>query len=77
MPPSGPRYLPRWLAGTMSAMIDCDRIMSPPPPRPCAARKTTNDQKSPANAQPTEASVKIAMAARKRFRRPSTSPNLP
>jgi len=61
----------------MSAMIACDRIMSPPPPRPCAARNTTNIQKSDANAQAMEASVKIAIASRNNRRRPSTSPNLP
>lgn len=61
----------------MSAMIACDRIISPPPPSPWMARNTTNIQKSSAKAQPMLASVKIAMAARKRLRRPSTSPNLP
>ncbi|KAI3473680.1 hypothetical protein Pfo_031581 [Paulownia fortunei] len=48
--PSGPRYLPRSEAGTMSAMIACDRIIRPPPPRPCIARKTTSCVKSPAKA---------------------------
>ncbi len=41
------------------------------------ARKTTNIQKSVAKAQPTDASVKIAIATMNSRRRPSTSPNLP
>src|SRR3712207_2106151 len=36
--PMGPMYLARSRAGTMSAMIACDRIISPPPPRPCTPR---------------------------------------
>ncbi len=61
----------------MSAMMACERIIKPPPPRPCMARKTTNIQKLPAKAAPMEASVNSAMAIRNRLRRPSTSPNLP
>ena len=77
MAPSGPMYLPRSLAGTMSAMMAWDRIIRPPPPRPWMARKTTKPQKSVARAQPTEARVKSAMAMRNRFRRPRMSPNFP
>ena len=77
MAPSGPMYLPRSLAGTMSAMMACERIIKPPPPRPWMARKITKPQKSVAKAQPMEARVKMAMAARNKFRRPSMSPSLP
>lgn len=47
------------------------------PARPCRARKTTKVQKSGANAQSADATVKSTIAMRKRLRRPSTSPNLP
>ena len=37
--PIGPMYFARSRAGTTSAMIACDRIISPPPPRPCTPRQ--------------------------------------
>ena len=72
--PIGPMYLPRSEAGTMSAMIACDRIISPPPPRPCTPRHATSSQKpasvagsvkKPAEPDPIEPSVKIAMAPKR------------
>jgi hypothetical protein len=77
MAPSGPRYLPRSRAGTTSAMIACDRIISPPPPRPCTPRQITNQVKSVDSAAPTLAAVNSAIASRNRVRRPHRSPNLP
>jgi hypothetical protein len=75
--PMGPMYLARSRAGTMSAMIACDRIISPPPPRPWTPRQTTSQPKVGASAAPMLATVNRPMATRKRFRRPQRSPNLP
>src|SRR5690606_35617556 len=36
--PEDPAYLPRCLAGTMSAMMAWDMIIRPPPPSPCTTR---------------------------------------
>ena len=75
--PIGPMYLARSRAGTTSAMIACDRIISPPPPRPCTPRQTTSQVKSGARAAPALATVKSPIATRNRVRRPNRSPNLP
>ncbi len=75
--PMGPMYLPRSFAGTMSAMIACDRIMRPPPPRPCTPRQATNSGKVCANPAPADATVNRPMATRNGQRRPHRSPNLP
>ena len=75
--PSGPMYLPRSDAGTMSAMIDCDRIIRPPPPRPCTARHRTRVSIESANPAPAEARVNRPIATRNGQRRPYRSPNLP
>src|SRR4051794_9097870 len=75
--PIGPMYLARSRAGTMSAMIACDRIISPPPPRPCTPRQTTSQPKLGASAAPMLATVNRPIAIRNRLRRPHRSPNLP
>jgi hypothetical protein len=61
----------------MSAMIACERIMSPPPPRPCTPRQNTSQPKPGDSAAPKLAIVNSPIAIRKRFRRPQRSPNLP
>ena len=75
--PIGPMYLPRSLAGTMSAMIACDRIIRPPPPRPCTPRQNTSSPNDWANPAPADATVNRPMATRNGQRRPQRSPNLP
>jgi hypothetical protein len=75
--PIGPMYLARSRAGTMSAMIACDRIISPPPPRPCTPRQRTSQAKSGDRAAPTLATVNSPIATRNSVRRPHRSPNLP
>jgi hypothetical protein len=70
-------YLARSRAGTMSAMIACDRIISPPPPRPWTPRQITKAVKFGDSAAPMLATVKRAIAIRNRFRRPHRSPNVP
>jgi hypothetical protein len=75
--PIGPMYLARSRAGTMSAMIACDKIISPPPPRPWTPRQTTSQVKSGDSAAPTLAAVNRPIATRNRVRRPQRSPNLP
>jgi hypothetical protein len=75
--PIGPMYLARSRAGTMSAMIACDRIISPPPPRPWTPRHATSQPKLGARAAPTLAIVNSPIATRKSVRRPHRSPNLP
>ena len=75
--PIGPMYLPRSLAGTMSAMIACDRIISPPPPRPCTPRHSTSSPNDCAKPAPAEARVNRPIATRNGQRRPHRSPNLP
>jgi len=75
--PIGPMYLPRSRAGMMSAMIACDRIIRPPPPRPCTARHTTSSPNDCENPAPADASVKRPIEKRNGQRRPHRSPNLP
>ncbi|CPU65225.1 Uncharacterised protein [Mycobacteroides abscessus] len=75
--PMGPMYLPRSLAGTMSAMIACDRIIRPPPPRPWTPRQATSSGNDCANPAPADATVKRPIATRNGQRRPQRSPNLP
>ena len=75
--PMGPMYLPRSRAGMMSAMIACDRIMSPPPPRPWKPRQTTSSPNDCANPAPADASVNRPIEKRNGQRRPHRSPNLP
>ena len=62
--PIGPMYLARSRAGTMSAMIACDRIIRPPPPRPWTPRQTTSQPKSGASAAPMLATVNRPIAIR-------------
>ncbi len=68
--PIGPMYLPRSDAGMMSAMIACDRIIRPPPPRPCTARQATRDSKDCAMPPPSEAMTNRPIATRNGQRRP-------
>jgi hypothetical protein len=75
--PIGPMYFARSRAGTTSAMIACDKIISPPPPSPCTPRQTTSQAKLGDSAAPTLATVNSPIARRKRVRRPHRSPNLP
>ena len=75
--PIGPMYLARSRAGTMSAMIACDKIIRPPPPSPCTPRQITSQVKSGARAAPMLAVVNNPIATRNSVRRPHRSPNLP
>src|SRR3954447_1905549 len=75
--PIGAMYLARSRAGTTSAMIACDGIISPPPPRPCTPREITNQVKFGDSAAPMLATVNSPIAIRNRLRRPQRSPNLP
>ncbi|MNW61358.1 hypothetical protein D3C74_394100 [compost metagenome] len=75
--PMGPMYFPRSLAGTMSAMMACDRIMRPPPPRPWTARHATSSGNVWAKPAPADAMVNRPIATRNGQRRPHRSPNLP
>src|SRR4051794_30542078 len=68
--PIGPMYFARSRAGTTSAMIACDRIISPPPPRPWTPRQMTSQVKSGERAAPRLATVKSPIAVRSRVRRP-------
>lgn len=70
-------YLPRSLAGMMSAMMACDRIISPPPPRPWKPRQAMSSQKVCAMPDPKEPTTKIAIATRKMTFLPHMSPNFP
>jgi hypothetical protein len=54
--PISPMKRPRSRGGTMSAMIACTPIMSPPAPRPWTARKAISSfmvRDQPARAEPT------------------------
>src|SRR3954452_16605590 len=75
--PIGPMYFARSRAGTTSAMIACERIISPPPPSPWTPRQMTSQVKSGDRAAPRLATVNSPIAMRKRLRRPHRSPNLP
>ena len=75
--PIRPMNRPRRRGGTMSAMIACTPIMSPPPPMPWTARKAMSwsivrDQ--PASAEPT---TNTTIANWKTGLRPKRSPSLP
>jgi len=62
--PIGPMYLPRSLAGTMSAMIACDKIISPPPPRPWIPRQMTSSPKFWEKPAAADATVNSPIAIR-------------
>ena len=76
-PPMMPMFLPRSRAGTTSAMIAWERIMSPPPPSPWMTRPTISQFMSPARAPTTEPATKSRIAAIRRPLRPIRSPSLP
>ena len=75
--PITPMYLPRSRTGTMSAIMACDKIMSPPPPRPCTTRAIISQVILVANPPITDPMRNTVSAPRKSVFRPIMSPNLP
>jgi len=71
------RYHARLRGGTTSATMACERIMRPPPPRPCMALPTMSPAMAAARAQATEPTANRTSAPRKRPLRPMRSPSLP
>ena len=75
--PMMPMYLPRSRAGTTEAMIDCERIIIPPPPMPWSTRPKIRVDISFAMRAKTEPSRKQQMANMNSGLRPNRSPTLP
>ena len=75
--PMMPMNVPRCLGGKMSAMIDWERRIRPPPPRPCIARPAMKAPMVGAAAVTVEPRVKTVMAKRNRCLRPNRSPSFP
>ena len=76
-PPMMPMYLPRSRAGITSAMVACERIISPPPPMPWMTRAMISHVMSGASAPTTDPPTKMLMAMSSNDFRPKRSPSLP
>ena len=75
--PMMPMNLPRCLGGKMSATIDCERSIRPPPPRPWIARPAMKTPMVGAAAVTMEPKANTIMANRNRCLRPNRSPSFP
>ncbi len=76
-PPMMPMYLPRCRGGTMSAIMDIERIISPPPPRPCMPRAAMSTGMLCASPPSTEPPKKSVRPLKKSTLWPKRSPSLP
>ena len=75
--PMTPMYLPRWRGGMTSAMVACDRMMSPPPPKPSTARPKMSNSMLVAKPHTADPTMKTDRAITSRYLRPNRSPSLP
>ncbi|SII85644.1 Uncharacterised protein [Mycobacteroides abscessus subsp. abscessus] len=75
--PMMPMYFPRSRAGTTEAMIDCERIIIPPPPMPWRTRPRMSVDISFATRAKTDPARKQQIANMNSGLRPKRSPTLP
>jgi len=75
--PIGAMYLARSRTGTTSAMIVCDMIMRPPPPRPWTNRNADSSTMPWANPHRADPVRNSTMPVMNRALRPNRSPILP
>ena len=75
--PKTPMYLPRCRGGMMSAMVACERMMSPPPPKPSTARPAMRPSMLGASPHVADPTMKTESATMNKCLRPNRSPSLP